>query len=93
VSQLCYRSIFFGGFLCLGWRRLVLLIFLEKAHVALVQFNSPKSRQGFLPIFFFLVVARFDTDVDVFVWWSKDLWASQILPMGGSIQKRFKSIK
>jgi hypothetical protein len=26
---------------------------------------------------FFLVVARFDTDVVVFVWWSEDLWASQ----------------
>jgi hypothetical protein len=24
-----------------------------------------------------LVVARFDTDVVVFVWWSEDLWASQ----------------
>jgi hypothetical protein len=27
--------------------------------------------------FFFLIVALFDTDVVVFVWWSEDLWASQ----------------
>ncbi len=35
-------------------------------------FVATKSQE-----FFFLVVARFDTDVVVFVWWSEDLWASQ----------------
>jgi hypothetical protein len=35
---------------------------------------TPPRLVGF---FFFLVVAWFDTDVVVFVWWSEDLWASQ----------------